>query len=249
MPTEHGGWGLTGEPALLGILVAPSIAGVALVVAAVLAFLARTPLKVVLVDTWRRRRLPRTALAARVLAAELGLMAACAVVVALRAPATTWLPALAVVPLVGSQLWFDMRSRSRRLVPEVAGAVGISAVAAMIALAGGEPTAVALGLWAIVAARAIAAVPFAREQVLRFRGRGQRIPLMAATHGAALAVAFGAAAVEPSLAAGAGAIAVLTAIHAALAVGPPRRPKVLGISQSVLGFAVVFATWLGVLLA
>src|SRR5438067_8458307 len=37
IPSEHGGWGLTLEPALLGLLVAPSIAGGALAIAAFLA--------------------------------------------------------------------------------------------------------------------------------------------------------------------------------------------------------------------
>ena len=55
MPDEHGGWGLTAEPALLGLLVAPSWAGAALGIAAFLAFLVRTPLKLVLVDRWRGR--------------------------------------------------------------------------------------------------------------------------------------------------------------------------------------------------
>ncbi|MGH8978936.1 MAG: YwiC-like family protein, partial [Acidimicrobiia bacterium] len=71
IPDEHGGWGLTAEPALLGLLVAPSWAGVLLAAAAFLAFMVRTPLKVVLVDQWRRRRLPRTRVAARIAAVEL----------------------------------------------------------------------------------------------------------------------------------------------------------------------------------
>jgi hypothetical protein len=76
LPHEHGGWGLTLEPVLLGLLVAPSVAGGALGAAAVLAFLVRTPLKVVGVDWWRHRHLPRTRLAARVAALELAAMAA-----------------------------------------------------------------------------------------------------------------------------------------------------------------------------
>jgi hypothetical protein len=44
IPSEHGGWGLTLEPVVLGLLVAPSIAGLAIGVAAFLAFLVRTPL-------------------------------------------------------------------------------------------------------------------------------------------------------------------------------------------------------------
>jgi hypothetical protein len=70
LPTEHGGWGLTAEPALLGLLVSPSVAGVALGLGALVAFLARTPLRVVLVDRWRGRDLDRTRLARRVLASS-----------------------------------------------------------------------------------------------------------------------------------------------------------------------------------
>ena len=43
MPSEHGGWGLTTEPGLLGLLVEPSLAGAALAVAALLLFLVRQP--------------------------------------------------------------------------------------------------------------------------------------------------------------------------------------------------------------
>ncbi|RLE22124.1 MAG: hypothetical protein DRJ50_08160, partial [Actinobacteria bacterium] len=43
IPSEHGGWGLTGEPILLGLLLAFSWAGAAVGAAALLAFLVRTP--------------------------------------------------------------------------------------------------------------------------------------------------------------------------------------------------------------
>ena len=68
VPTEHGGWSLTAEPALLGLLVAWSMPGLALGVAAMVAFMARTPLKLVLIDRFRHRSLPRTRLAARIAA-------------------------------------------------------------------------------------------------------------------------------------------------------------------------------------
>jgi hypothetical protein len=42
VPTEHGGWSLTLEPVLLGLMVAWSWPGLSLGVAAMLAFLART---------------------------------------------------------------------------------------------------------------------------------------------------------------------------------------------------------------
>ena len=43
IPDEHGGWGLTAEPVLLGLLVAPSWPGALLGVAAFVAFLVRSP--------------------------------------------------------------------------------------------------------------------------------------------------------------------------------------------------------------
>src|SRR5438067_2141922 len=70
VPTEHGGWSLTAEPAVLGLLVAPGAAGVAIAAAALVAFVARTPLTVLLVDRRRDRQLERDALARRVATGE-----------------------------------------------------------------------------------------------------------------------------------------------------------------------------------
>ena len=80
LPTEHGGWGLTAEPVLLGLLVAPSWAGAAIGAGAVLAFLARTPTKIALGDLRRRRVLSRTRVAGTVAVVELTLLFACAAV-------------------------------------------------------------------------------------------------------------------------------------------------------------------------
>ena len=70
VPPEHGGWGLTLEPVVLGLLARPGLPGLALGAAAFVAFLARTPLKVVLVDRRRGRWLARSRLALQVLGVE-----------------------------------------------------------------------------------------------------------------------------------------------------------------------------------
>ncbi|MFP3906526.1 MAG: YwiC-like family protein, partial [Acidimicrobiales bacterium] len=172
MPTEHGGWSLTLEPVVLGLLVAWSWPGLALGLAAMLAFLARTPLKLVLVDRWRGRWLARTRVAARVATVELFALVVLVAVAAMGADGRWfWLPLIAAAPLVAIELWFDMRSRGRRLLPELAGTIGIGSVAAAIALLGDAETAVAMALWLVVAARAAAAIPYARTQVLRGHGR------------------------------------------------------------------------------
>lgn len=247
MPTEHGGWSLTLEPVLLGLLVAWSWPGLSLGVAAMLAFLARTPLKLVLVDGWRGRWLPRTTVAARVAGVELVVLATLVVAAALAADARLWWPLLVAAPLVAIELWFDMRSRSRRLVPELAGTVGIGSVAAAIALADGVETRPALGLWIVVAARAAAAIPYARTQVFRTRGRPNHLwhsDLAQAI--AALAVTVGWL-VDAVPRAAAIAIAVVAVFNVAAVRAVPRPAKIIGFQQMFFGFAVVIVTAIAVL--
>ena len=242
LPSEHGGWGLTAEPVLLGLLVRPSLPGALLGAAAVTAFLARAPLKLALVDHWRRRRLPRTVVAERIAAGELALLGVLWAGAALRAQSFWWLPLVVAAPLVGVEMWFDMRSRSRRLTPELCGAVGIASVAAAIARAGGAGWAVSAGLWVVLAARSIGTVPVVRAQVLRARGRAARTGRLWVPE--VLAVMLGMAA---WLAGGLPwvAVAALVALSA-WSLWSLRRPplpvKVLGVTQMAIGFALVLVT-------
>ena len=247
MPTEHGGWSLTLEPVLLGLLVAWSWRGLSLGVAAMLAFLTRTPLKLVLVDGWRGRWLTRTTVAARVAGFELLVLVALVLAPALGADARYWWPLLAAAPLVAMALWFDMRSRSRRLLPELAGTVGIGSVAAAIALADGKEVAVALGLWVVVAARATAAIPYARTQVFRTRGRPRQLwhsDLAQLVAAVAVTVAWSAGAVPLAAAV---AIALVAAFNVAAVRSAPRPAKIIGLQQMFFGIAVVIVTAIAVL--
>lgn len=253
LPAEHGGWGLTAEPALLGLLVAPTVAGGALAAAAVVAFTARTPLKLALVDRWRGRRLDRTALAERVAAIELAVLIALVVVAVVTASGAFWVPLLVALPLVAVELWFDVRSRGRRLVPELAGSVGIASVAAAIVLAAGDGGAhgsgarLAVGLWLVVAARAVATLPFVRLQLARAKGRAHRVALSDAAQAAGLALGAVAVVLDRRLVAGVAALAVVAAVDVFGARRPPPPAVVLGLRQMGLGLAVVAATAAGVM--
>lgn len=250
LPSEHGGWGLTLEPVLLGLLVAHSVSALCIGLAAVLAFLARTPLKLAVVDARRGRTLERTRMARKVAAAELAVLAVLVVIAFLTATPGFWWPIFGIAPLLLVELSYDIRSRSRRLIPELAGAVGIAGVAAMMALAGGLDTAVALGLWAVLAGRAIAAIPTIRSQVLKLHGRPTKAVLPVAADLVALALVAATAIAEPALIAGAVAVAVaIVAQRALIAWAPTERAVVLGIRQTVMGLAVVIATAVGVGLA
>ncbi len=244
MPSEHGGWGLTGEPILLGLLVAPSLAGALIGVAGVLAFLARTPLKVCLVDRARHRVLPRTRRAGVVASLEGAAIVLLVVAAVSVSPHGFLWPALFAAPLVGLELWFDMRSRSRRLAPELSGAVGIAALAPMVALAGGANPSLAVAMWLVLAARAVTSIPWVRRQVLALHGRADADPSQMLWDVAAVALAGSAVAVSPSAVGGTLAVFGVIVVQRAT-TGSTQRAVVLGIRQSVLGLAVVVATWLG----
>jgi hypothetical protein len=249
MPTEHGGWSLTLEPVLLALLVAWSWPGFALGLAAMLAFVARTPVKVVLVDRWRHRWLDRTRLAARVAAVELIALVMLVMFAAFTADGRFWIPFVVAAPLIAVELWFDMRSRSRRLIPELAGTIGIGSVAAAIALADGAELLLALGLWCVVGARGAAAIPYVRAQVFRLHARPyHRWPSDLAQVLAVAAVAIGWAFDAVPFAAVI-VLAIIGAINVAALRREPRPPKVLGVQQMMFGLAVTVVTAVAVLAA
>lgn len=246
IPTEHGGWALTAEPVLLGLLVAPSVAGVALALAAFLAFLVRTPVTVVLVDRHRERWLRRTTVAARVAAIE-GIVVVVLVAIALLSGSARWLLLLAIaVPLVAVELDFDLRSRSRRLVPELCGAVGMSAVVACIVLAAREPAELAVALWLVVAGRSVASIPFARTQIERLHARPVRFLVSDVAQVVGVALAVVATVLERSVFPGLIALGVLAAVQVVALRRRPVPAVVLGIGQSVAGVVIVLVTAAGV---
>lgn len=239
VPVEHGGWALTLEPVVLGLLVTPSVGGALIGLAAFVAFLARTPVKVVLVDRWRGRHLPRTRLAATIAAGELTVLLGLAAAATWAVGARFWVPLLIAAPLVVVELWFDMRSRSRRLVPELAGTVGMGSVAAAIVVAGGGGAAVAGAAWLVLAVRAVATLPAVRDQVRRAKGRPAARRTADLTQLAALVVAVVAVAAGwwpwPILV----AVALLVAVQLAMSFRRPVPAPVIGVQQLVLGLVLI----------
>jgi hypothetical protein len=142
------------------------------------------------------------------------------------------------------QLSFDVRSRSRRLIPELAGTIGVGSVAAAIVLAGGGETTDALGAWAVAAARAVAAIPFVRSQLARFKGTGEGRAASDLGQLAALAVVAGAWLAGLVPAAALVVVAVLAAVHVWLVRRPPPRAALIGAQQVVLGLTVVLVAGL-----
>ncbi len=244
LPSEHGGWGLTLEPVTLGLVAAFSGAGVAIGAAAMLAFLARTPVKIVLVDSWRHRRLARTRFAAGIATAEVAAIVVLLGVAVRTEAGAFWVPLVAAVPLFVVELWFDMRSRSRRLVPELAGTVAIGSIAAAIVLSGGGSATVAAGAWLVIGARSVGSVPFVRFQLRRVKGQPHRRWAQDLAQAAAVTLAFIGLAIGWLPLGAAIPVVGLVVVQLVLARLEPPRAVIVGLQQLVLGFAVAVAAGL-----
>jgi hypothetical protein len=169
LPAEHGGWGLLGEPIVVGLAIAPSWPGLGVALLAAFAFLARHPLKLAAADWRQGRRSPRTIACERI-ALLYGSGAAAGLALAATGASGFWVPLAAALPLALFQLVHDARSRGRALGPELAGGIALGAVAAAVLRAGGAPLLTGLAVWILLAAKAAGAVLYVRARLRCDRG-------------------------------------------------------------------------------
>jgi hypothetical protein len=246
LPAEHGGWGFLAEPVVLGLVLAPSAAGLCLALAALAAFLARHPLRLALIDRRKGMRYPRTGLAEGVFAAYATAALALAAVAFAMAPFPFWPPLAVVAPVGLVALAFDARGRSREALPEVAGAVALGASAPAIALAGGAPAVFAWGTWALLALRAVTSVLYVRARIRLDRGLAAGPRAVHAGHAAAVvaATALASAGWAPWLAP---AVFFVLLARSGWGLSPwrrPIRPQTLGFQE--LGYGLLTLLFLGV---
>ncbi len=245
LPAEHGGWGFTLEPVLLGLLLSPGPSTLGLFLLGLFGFLARHPFKLAYQDLSRRKHYPRTNLALKIGWAYLALAVAGFALTVLTARGPFVYPLFLALPLGIYTLWMDARNRSRELLPEVAAALAMATLAPAGALAGGLKPEVALGSFLALALRDVASLYHARTQVLRARGRRPKI------YPALLALCL--AVVSSYLLARAGLIPfaallvlVLLAIYGALTLAlPPVPARLVGWGQLGFGALLVVAIVLG----
>jgi hypothetical protein len=185
LPAEHGSWSLVSEPILLGLLIAPTLAGLVMAVAAFAAFLINRPLKIYLIDRRRGRTYERTGLALRY-ALIFGVVALVAAAVTLALEGwRPFAPFVLALPLLMVFMAYDLRP-GRFWQAELAAPAAFAAVATAIGLAGGMAWQPALGLWGFMIARAVPAVLFVRARIRLDKGKpvgpGESTATTMATH-------------------------------------------------------------------
>jgi hypothetical protein len=247
LPVEHGGWGMLAEPLVVGLALAPTVAGAGLTLAAVGAFLVRHPLKLALSDWRRGTASPRTRVAIAVAAAYAAVALVGLLIAILRAPAVAWLPVVAAAPLGFLQLWYDARLQGRQLAPELLGGVALGASASALMLAGGWAMAPALAAWGLLAAKAVAAVVYVRARLRLDRGQAAARWPGLVVHTVALggAAALAAAQVAPWLAVAAFAVLLARAAHGLSPWHRRVRPQVVGFSELAYGVFTAMVVSIG----
>jgi len=248
LPTEHGGWGFTLEPILLGLLVAHSATAWEIAAAALGIFLARRPVKIFSTDLVRGRWLPRSriALVFSLIYGGFALAGALGAFVTTQGP--FWIPVLVAVPFALFALRADAHSKNRALAPELSGSIAMGATVAAITIGSGWEFAPAFGLWLVLAARDVGSIVFVRGQVRRLKDKpaGEAV-IYAVQVGAMAVIAVAAAAgIVPWLAVA--AVGVVGAVSVISLHRPPVEARVIGWTQMGVGLAVVLITATGVLL-
>lgn len=246
LPTEHGGWGFTLEPILLGLLVAHSATAWEISAAALGIFLARRPVKIFSTDLVRGRWLPRSRIAL-VFSLIYGTFALAGIVGAfVTTQGPFWIPVLVAVPFALYALRADAHSKNRALGSELSGSIAMGATVTAITIGSGWDFGPAFGLWLILAARDVAAIVFVRGQVKRLKGKPAGESAIYAVQVAsivvvAIAATFGIVPWLGVVAIGVVGIVAFVSLHR-----PPVEARVIGWTQMGVGLAVVLITAAGV---
>lgn len=171
LPTEHGGWAFLLEPIVTGIAIAYTSGALWVALLMIGAFLTRQPLKVLIADRFAVTTNERAILAMRFVLVYSVVFFAGLVGTLAAAGVRPLIPFAIVLPLGVYQVYIDSVRQSRKLLPELTGAVAMSSSIAAIALAGDLPLPNVIALWALFASRSIASILYVRQRLRLEKGK------------------------------------------------------------------------------
>lgn len=240
LPSEHGSWGLALEPLVLGLLIAPSLAGLGLALGLLAAFLAHQPFQTAWRDRRKGKRYPRTRAAEVFVALYLAVSGFGGLWALVEIGWGPFLPLVLALPLgllfVGASSRGEMHTAGVEILASLALAAGATAVA----LAGDASPWLAWALWPLVAARSVPAVLYVRAR-LRLE-RGESPPRIWAIGAHAVGLVLAGLVVlwtpVPALALAAVTLLLLRALWGLSRWRRPARPWKVGLAE--IGWGILF---------
>lgn len=235
LPKEHGSWSLAFEPLALGLLLAPSAPGGALLAAAMAGFFARRPLKAAFAAPHSGRR--RDAREALVMLLALVMTGAFEVLVL--GDFTALWPVLLALPCGALFAYFDGQGEGRAAAAEVAGSATFALLPALFASLAGWSAPAALALATLALVRSVPTVLTIRT-FLRQR-KGERVsglvPVLAAIAGLLLVLRLTREGLLPWLAGVAAAVLLARTLWLTSPWRPTWTARQAGIAETMLGLA------------
>jgi hypothetical protein len=187
LPAEHGGWGFLLEPVLLGLCLAPTLAGLLFGVTMLAVFLMHQPLRIMLKDVQKRRWSERGKWALRftLLYGSIAWISG----LSLLGQRTDFLViVLLMLPMLLLQAVYDYRSESRALLAELAGAGALGGIASAVVMLAGWSLLPASALWILLLGRTLPSIIYVRAKLRGQRGEDVNGYAVYLLHGAAIVV-------------------------------------------------------------
>lgn len=239
IPAEHGGWGFLCEPLILGLLIAPSLAGIGIVLMMAAAFLLHQPFKIVVKDRRKGRVYERTRLAQQflVIYAVIGVVGFGIAWVSASNP--MWIiPLLTAAPFAALQIAYELRNDGRNLVSEIVGALVLAVSAPAILLVAGHTPLLAALVWSALTLRIIPSILYVRARLRWTHGKTVRRQIPVILHLGVVGIGLllwtsGLASAAIMLAAG---LLLARAIYG-LYFSPPVAARVVGFQEVFFGIA------------
>lgn len=235
LPKEHGSWSLALEPLALGMLLAPSLPAVALVIICLSGFFSRRPYKSAFaLEHSIARRAAREALVMFTALAVGG-----GFFLLVLADATSLWPLGFAIPFAALFAYFDAQGEGRAAAAELAGSAAFAVLPMTFAILAGWSVSAALGLAALSLVRNVPTVLTLRT-FLRQR-KGERlnalVPFVAASLGAMLVATFAARGQIPWPAVGGALLLLGRTIWLTGPWRPAWSARRAGIAEAALGVA------------
>jgi len=247
LPSEHGGWAFLFEPLVAAMAIAFSSGAPWIALLTVGAFLTRQPLKVLIADRFGMRNRARAGLAFRFLVGYGAIFALGIAGTLFTVGVQPLLPFVLVLPFAVFQIYIDASGQSRKLIPELTGAIVMSASIASIGLSANMSCANAVALWAIFASRSIASILYVRERLRLEKGKrySRSIPTFAHIAALFLTAALAYCGLSPFLT----ILAMSVLAYRAIAGLSPGRNKMkamqIGVWEIIYGTIVVLSVVIG----